>query len=420
MKAPRNYPAKICLLLAVFLVVAWSTTASAQGNIHLGRVQLNTGLKYHGEFNDNIFLDPENEESDYIHTITPSVELLYPGTNLGNFFRARYDLGIVRYNEFSDTDYEDHRFYAGFGFRSPTGIYIMADDFYQNTADPYGSENTYNEGDQTERWNNAIDLTAGYDFADVYTVEAYARNFVERYDLAADQYQDRTRFTVGGMFLYRLNKLQLLGELRRGAVTFDEQNDGIDGWNENNSQDHALTVALLGCRFQPGGKIVGDVKIGSQSVSFENNEDKNGNKYNDDPAIIIEADLRYFISDRTHINIFGGRHLNTSVTAGNSDDVSASYISTNWGIGLTQNMMSKITVTVEFERNLEDYLDVINTRDDKVLTSHILRGDLGYDINEWLNAGVTVGYKDKSASSNEYKDAEYTVTRYGFYVQMTY
>ncbi|MFO7683540.1 MAG: hypothetical protein R6X34_26195, partial [Chloroflexota bacterium] len=382
--------------------------------------QLTTGLKYDGEFNDNIFYDPDNEESDFIHTITPSLELVYPGLCPGNFFKARYSVGIVRYNDFSDTDYEDHRFFAGFGFRSPAGFYVTADDFYQNTADPYGSENTYKEGDQTERWNNAINLTVGYDFADVYTVEVYGRNFMERYDLTADQYQDRNRNTVGGMLLYRLNRIQFLGELRRAAVTFDEQNDGIDGWDEDNSQDHAMTEALLGCRIQPGGKIVGELKVGYQSISFENDEDKNGNPYNDDPTFIVEADLSYFMSEQTAFNVFGRRNRNTSVTAGDSDDVSSSYISTQWGIGLTQKIMRQFELKIQFERGLEDYLDVSSGNDDKLLTVHTFSGSLNYDINQWLDAGLTASYRDKTSSSSQYEDDEYTVTRYGFYIQLTY
>ena len=90
---------------------------------------------------------------------------------------------------------------------------------------------------------------------------------------------------------------------------------------------------VFGFRFQPGGKIVGNAKIGYQMVSFENNEDKNGNKYDDDPQIIGEADLKYFLSEQTSFNLFGGRSLSTSVTADNPDDVSSSYMNTYGGVG---------------------------------------------------------------------------------------
>ena len=397
-------------------MLAWPASARAEDQLRFGV----TGLEYNGEFNDNIFSDPDNEKSDYIHTITPSIKLMFPGVNPGNYVQLKYNVGIVRYNDFSDTDYEDHRFFAGFGYRSPAGIYVMADDSYQNTADPYGSENTYNDGVQTGRWNNTFDMTAGYDFADTYTVEAYARNFTERYDEEVDQYQDRTRITVGGMALYRFNKLQLLGELRRAAVKFDEQNDGIDGWDDNNSQDHNMTEALFGFRFQPGGKVVGNAKVGYQTVSFENDEDKNGNDYNDDPSIIFEADLNYFLSEQTSFNVFGRRGRNTSVTADNAGDTSSSYIDTYLGAGVTQKIMSKFSLNVEYERNVENYLDVSANDDDKLLIKNTLRGGFDFDINDWLDTGVTLSYEDKNSDTSQYEDEEYTVTRYGFYIELTY
>jgi hypothetical protein len=416
MQSANNHPVKACILLSVFLILAWTSSACAQDHLRFGTL----GLEYSGEFNDNIFSDSDNEKSDYIHTITPSINLVFPGTNPGNYLKARYGVDIVRYDDYSDTDYEDHRFFAGFGYRSPVGIYVMADDFYQNTADPYGSENTYNEGIQTERWNNTFDMTAGYDFANTYTVEAYGRNFVERYDRKEDEYQNRIRTTVGGMALYRLNKIQVLGELRGVAVKFDEQNDDIDGWDDNNSQDHTMTEALVGFRFQPGGKIVGNAKIGYQTVSFENDEDKNGNNYSDDPEMIVEADVNYFLSDRTSFIVFAGRNRNMSVTADNADDVSSSYMNTYGGVGITQKMMNKFSLNVEYERNAEDYLDVSGGNDDKLLITNTLRGDFDYDINDWLDAGLTLSYKDKKSDTNQYEDEEYTVTRYAFYIELTY
>lgn len=416
MQAANNNLIKSCIFMSVFLMLAWNASARAEDALPFGV----TGLEYNGEFNDNIFRDPDNEKSDYIHTITPSIQLNFPGANTGNYIKARYGVDIVRYNDYSDTDYEDHKLFVGFGYRSPAGIYVIADDSYQNTADPYGSENTYNDGVQTKRWNNTINTTGGYDFAGTYTVEAYARHFVERYDKKVDQYQDRKRITLGGMALYRFNKLQLLGELRGAFVEYDEQNDGIDGWDDNNSQDHTLTEVLFGFRFQPGGKIVGNAKIGYQMVSFENNEDKNGNKYDDDPQIIGEADLKYFLRERTVFNLFGGRSLNMSVTADNPDDVSSSYMNTYVGVGVTQKIMSRFSVNIEYERNVENYLDVSKGDDDKLLIINTLRGGFEYDINQWLDAGLTLSYRDKKSDNSQYDDDEYTVTQYGFFIKLTY
>ena len=419
-KAAIFHPTKIRFLLSAFLVFMWTASVCAQGNLHLGRVPVNIGLKYNGEYNDNIFLDPRNEEDDYIHTITPSIELMYPGTNPGNFVKASYSVGIARYDDFSDTDYEEHQAFAGFSYHAPAGIYIKADDFYQNTADPYGSDATYNQGVQTERWNNKVKLTVGYEFADVYTVEAYARNFVERYDLERDQFQDRTRNTFGGILFYRFNRLQLLGEFRWVDVTFDEQKGGFDGWTKNNRQDHDMTEVLFGFRVQPGRKLDGDFKVGYQSVSFENDFDKNGNEYDDDSSFIYEADLKYFISERTIVHLSGGRTRNASVTAGRAYDVAASFFNTYWGIGLTLPMMTKFTWNAAYNGWIEDYLDESPGFPDKELVTHGFEGGLKYDLNKWLDVGLTFTYRNKDASKNLYKEDEYTVKRLGFYIEGKY
>jgi len=93
-------------------MLAWNASAPAEDALPFGV----TGLEYNGEFNDNIFRDPDNEKSDYIHTITPSIKLKFPGANAGNYIKARYGVDIVRYNDYSDTDYEDHRLFGGFGY----------------------------------------------------------------------------------------------------------------------------------------------------------------------------------------------------------------------------------------------------------------------------------------------------------------
>ncbi len=411
---------QLCALASLALVMVWSTDVRAQGNLHIGRAQVTTELTYDGQVDNNIFYDAEDEESDFVHTITPGLTLAYPGLNPGNFFKASYKVGFVRYSDFDDSNYEDHRLFVGAGYQSPVGLYFFADDYYQKTADPFGSETTYNEGEQTERYNNAINVTVGYEFADVYTLEAYGRSFVERYDLEGDQFQDRSRITVGGRALYKLGRFQALGEFRRTAVVFDEQNDGIDGWDENNSQDHAITEALVGARFSPAGKLVGEVKLGYQTLTFKNDEDKNENPYNDDPNAIIEADLSYFASELTAINAFAGRTQNTSVTANNAGDVSASYIKMYWGIGLNQKVMEKLSIDLEFRRDLEDYLDEDSDSSDKAFTIHTITGNLDYHFNALIKTGLTLRYRDKTASASAYEESEYTNMRYGFYVKVTY
>jgi len=303
----------------------------------------------------------------------------------------------------------------------PAGFFLKADDFYHNTADPYGSANFYAEGRRTERWNNTINLKLGYDFADVYTVEVFGHHFVENYKLDVDQFQDRTRLLAGSTFLYLLNeKVRLLAEIGRSAVTYDQQNEGIGGWNENNSQDNVVTEGLVGAQFLPRGKLVGDLKVGYSAISYENEADKNGNTYNEDAIPIIDAELRYFLTDRTTFTAFAGRNRQSSATANRPNDVSASYINTYWGLGWTQAILTKLSFDLEFQRISEDYLNVSEGNADKALQRYLVTASLDWDIKDWLETGLVFRYQDKNADSSEYANFDYTVAQYGFYIALTY
>lgn len=407
-------------LMAIILLAA-AAAAQAQGNIHFGRFNVITGLKYDGTFDNNIFRDPEGEESDYIHKITPSLKLVYPGKNPGNFFQAGYQVGIARYVDFTEQDYEDHRLFAGGGYRAAAGFYVKGDDYYQNTADPYGSADFYAEGRRTKRWNNTLDLTAGYDFADRFTLELAGGHFMERYDLQEDQFQDRTRLSLAGIGRYRFSrKMQFLAELNQSAVTYDKQNDGIDMWNKNNSQDNTVTEGLVGLRFLPSGKIVGDLKAGISAIDYKNEADINGNPYNEDTIPTAHAQLDYYMTERTRFSAFAGRDRKSSATANRANDVSAAYIDTYWGLGWSQDLLSKFRFDLKFARRLEDYQNVAAGNPDKRLVRHELNAGLNWAIRTWLDAGLSLDYLDKKATNSQYDNFDYQVTRYGFYVAVTY
>ena len=405
----------------VIILLAASATAFAQGNLHFGRFNVITGLEYKGTFDNNIFRDPEGEESDYIHKITPSIKLVYPGKNPGNFLQAGYRVGIARYTDFDDQDYEDHRLFAAGGYRAPAGFYIKADDYFQDTADPYGSADFYAEGRRTKRRNNTLNLAAGYDFAERYTLELGGGHFVEKYDLEEDQFQDRTRLTLNGVFRYRFSeKMQLLAELYQSDVTYDEQNDGIGNWNEDNSQDNTVTEGLIGVRFLPSGKLVGDLEVGMSAIDYKNEFDANGNAYNEDTIPTAYAQLSYYMTERTRFSAFAGRDRKSSATANRANDVSASYIDTYWGLGWSQGLFSKFRFDLDFARRMEDYQNVSAGNPDKRLIRHELNADLNWAIKAWLDAGLTFDYIDKAATNSQYDNFDYAATQYGFYIALTY
>ena len=59
MQSANNNLVKACILMSVFLMLAWNASARAEDALRFGV----TGLKYNGEFNDNIFRDADDGEN---------------------------------------------------------------------------------------------------------------------------------------------------------------------------------------------------------------------------------------------------------------------------------------------------------------------------------------------------------------------
>jgi hypothetical protein len=130
--------------------------------------------------------------------------------------------------------------------------------------------------------------------------------------------------------------------------------------------------------------------------------------------------LKYFVSDRTTVHFFGGRNRFASVTADRPLDSAASFFNTYWGIGVTFPMMTKFTWNAEYNGRIEDYLDESPGWPDKEYVTHGFECGLKYDINKWLDVGLTFMYRDKDTGKTVYERDEYTVRRYGFYIEGTY
>jgi len=200
----KYYSIKRGLLVLGIVFSFFASQVFAQGNIHIGRFKIEPGIAYKGEFNDNIYSAQDNEEDDYINTVTPSIDLSYIESTPGNFFNIGYSVDLIAYSGNSDNNYQAHRPYIAMGIKTPVGLYLQARDNFLHTKDPYGTENQYKIGEKTERWNNAAEVTAGYDFFEKYTLELMYKNYMERFDLPADEWQDRTDDVFGASFFVKL------------------------------------------------------------------------------------------------------------------------------------------------------------------------------------------------------------------------
>ena len=412
---------KTGLLLICLGFFVWAPLAFAMGNIHLGRIEINPELSYKGEYNDNIYFENENEDDDFIHTITPGIGLKISGTP-GNFLSAGYKVGIVMYDDNDDNDYEDHRLFVSAGIKTPKGLYLKVQDGFQDTEDPFDSKEEFRLGEQTKRWNNRVNIIAGFEFAERYGIEATYSNFVERYDLIKDEFQDTIEDTYGIAILYNLTpKTALFGQYLRNDTEYDAQNDGIDvnhdgfdEWNSGNSQNYVIDNFLIGARFKPGGKLSGEFKLGFGNIDFDNDADKNGNEYDDNSFFAVEADAGYRPVEKTSFSLILKRYKQASTSADVSGDVSATYLRTIIGLGLTQNFTDRISANLGFEWSNKDYEDESPGSPKKELDLYTARCGVDYSIRDWLSAGLSYKYQDNQAGKSQYDGEEYTVNTVAF------
>ncbi len=412
---------KTGLLLICLSLFLWVPSVFAIGNIHLGKLEINPELSYKGEHNDNIYFESDHEDDDFIHTITPGIGLKISGTP-GNFLSAGYKVGIVMYDDNDDNDYEDHRLFVSAGLKTPKGLYLRVQDGFQDTEDPFGSKEEFRLGEQTERWNNLVNIIAGYEFAGRYCIEATYSNFVERYDLTKDEFQDTIEHKYGLAVFYRLTgKTSLFGQYLRNDAEYDAQNDGIDvnldgfdEWNSGNSQDYIIDNFLIGARFEPGGKLSGEFKLGFGTIDFHNNADKNGNEYNDDSFFAMEADVGYKPVEKTSLSLNLKRYKQASTSADVSSDVSATYLRTIVGLAVTQTLTYQISMNLGLEWSNKDYEDESPGSPKKELDLYTAKCGVDYSIRDWLSAGLSYKYQDNQANKSQYEYDEYTVNTVAF------
>lgn len=410
-KAPyeTQHSIKTGLLLLCLGIFLWAPSVFAVGNIHLGRLEIHPEISYKGEYNDNIFFENENKEDDFIHHIIPGVGFKFYGLQ-NTFFSAGYKVDVARYNDFDDNNYEDHQGFVTASIKTPKGFFVRVQDRFQDTGDPFGSEEEFRVGVQTERWNNRARLNAGFEFAEKYGIEGIYENFRARYDLIKDQFEDKIENIYGCAVLYKVTgKTSLLVQYLREDIEYDGQNDGVDAWSSANSQDYSTNNFLIGARFEPGGKLTGEFKFGYGTIEFENYADKNGNVYNDDSFWIVQADVGYKPVEKTSLSLIINRSKEASTSADISGDVSAAYLRTSVGIALTQTFTDRISMNLGFDWSHKDYLDESSGNPDKSFDLYTAKGGVDYLIREWLKIGMEYKYQDNQVSNTLYEADEYTV-----------
>ncbi len=370
--------------------------------LKFGKFTLSPTLSYSSEWNDNIFLDPDNETEDWVHTLNLSVNARFGLEPLRTrHLEFGFDTSYFSFGTGDGEDYNSFDLYGRFFKELNNRVSLRMNDAFRYTEDQYGSEEEFNLGEQTKRWNNTFSAGLEYRFYDRFRLAFSYGNFIERFRSDGDEWQDKTEHLPAVTWYYRfLPKTSVLLEYRVAFRMYPEQNDGfilngnqIDSGNSQDYMDHHL---LTGLHWDATAKLSGDLKIGLGYQDYENSRDWNGEEYEEDATWVADVLLAYALRPKTTLN-FGLQRRQYASTY----DQATQYTFSAVRLGLIQELgqLWRLNLSGEYADYEYEVYQGVRSRDDDRLQGQIR---LSRPVWKFLQASLGYSYLNRNSDIAEY------------------
>ena len=374
----RNYVIGMLLLS----LLAGARRSEAEGNIHLGNLQIDPYASVSESWTDNVYYTPTDEKGDRILVFQPGIKLQFPFGQ--HRIEAEYFVSFNRYNKYTGEDTTDKtgRGLLDFRFGSSLGL-TLTELYTKNHVDRGQSATGFIEVYR----ENASKASAFYQLTGRSKVQVdYSHT---SYNYMISNFQDRDENFIAGYLYYRfLPKTSVFVEYDRKGVDFTLAQNAPGGVSLNNTQDSVF----LGFTWEATAASRGTVKGGRTKKDFESPFVRDLTMW----SWYLDIDHRF--SDLTSLKIAGKRVPNETDWFGTSY-----YITTGASADLTHRMFSKTDLLLSGSYGTDYYS---NGRKD---TTTILGGGLKYWIRDWFD--VSAQYREQKRDSN-LPTAEYTEHRY--------
>lgn len=390
------------IIVQLILILFFAMNTYGEDNTPPEKLHLMPAIKYQTEYNDNIFLDREKED-DFIHLISPGLEIRYD--NAPHFsIQGGYALYHYTYSDFNKNNYDEHLPHISIDFSTPTHFYGRLEDVYLKTANPYGTDDNYGEGEKTRRSRNKAALSVGYEVSGRFSIEGELGMNALWFSDVKDQWQNRNDH------IYRLSIMRALTPKTSFVMSYQyvsseykKQNDGIGGWTAATSQDYSKNKYMMGFHVDPRGKINGRLFVGYETRDPENRKDKNDNAYTDFDTWVAEIDITYNYRPTDHFKLI----LEKKIHPSNLSEAS-SYTDTSFSFGYTRRFSHAFELSIQSGMEIWDY----NMIDEHMVPEQkytIVRTDAGlrYFFKDWLTTEIHYIYKTREATKELYNLMEY-------------
>jgi len=250
--------------------LALTLPSYAQPLISLGdNIDISAQVTGAVQFNDNIFLDPADEESDILLIMSPGLELTYSQPNVANLTIA-YIHDVVTYTDNDAQNRDNPNFYLSGDWTSvKTQLTYSASyrDITQNTS------NANLTGELADRTETKGSVRCEWDMSMKSSI-AVGANYLN-FDFNSPALRDREEVSVPVNYYWEYTpKLDLsVGYRYRntsyGSIMYPAVINGVPvivtAPDQPDSEDHFLNVGMRG---ELSAKTTGEIRVGYQNRDF--------------------------------------------------------------------------------------------------------------------------------------------------------
>ena len=406
---------RLCLLLLLIIIILYATEASAQESWILPYADVSY------QYDDNIFLQRDNEEEDWITVFSPGI-LIEPKTDQHKF-RLNYRADLKFFQDHSDETNYNHTLMgeAEFNFNKARLHFI---DMFRSLKDRdrIGAEEIA-EASSIEGENFAVErYQIGSD--DISRVQRTQNYFNTIGTLMFDKMDLSARFKYG---IERYHTTAAIGSYKGIALTYkDLDRDIYEGEIESSwklwpkyswlvsgvygqvvhdtgkKPDSEYYEVLTGLRGRPTSKALVEAKIGYRGQNY----DSPGEDFD---SIVFKGVVLWDVTAKDTIQLDFLRTTNATVYKDN-----AYYTSSYLVVGHNHEFTDRIRSILDFSYQNDKYSDETTegtktaTRDDDFFS---FGAGINYDLVKYFTLGLHYEnrFRNSNFSSLDYDDNRYTV-----------
>lgn len=334
------------------------------------------------QYDDNVFLDSENEKSDFIVTLTPGVTAHLPFSD--NLLTLDYHVDFNRFMDNTSQNATNHYLSGNLELNWRDLTFNIYDKFSRTFERPNTEATT-----RIKRQDNRAGITANFQ-KDRLGIQLGYENFKRDYITSAYDQFDRTENIYSLMATHQtFSKTKLLIEYDFGDIKYDHSATNSD------SNYHQLLVGAIG-ELTP--KTTATIKAGAQ---FRNYKDSGVSDFN---SLVVYSDLTHKFSDKDALKLSFTRTAEES-TYQNNSYYELNNINGTYSHSFTPKLLGFITGIYEEHAYPHESIEGAETkkRNDKYYSTG---AGLKYYLQKWLTLTLQAEHiiRDSNFSLFDYRD----------------